>query len=58
VFDRDPLHDRAAHRHADEVRALDSEEVEDPERVPDQVVGRVPRPARRIGRRAARVGWS
>lgn len=55
MVDRDPLHDPAAHRDPDEVRALDAEVIEDPERVRDEVVEGVARLARRIGRRAARV---
>jgi hypothetical protein len=35
VIDRDPLDDSAAHRDADEVRALDTKVIEDPERVGD-----------------------
>ena len=44
MVERDPLRDRAAHRQADEVRALDAELVEDRDRVGDQVVAGVSRP--------------
>ena len=55
MVDRDPLRDRATHRHADDVRALDAEPVEDRDRIRDQVVARVARPPGRVRRRAARV---
>ena len=55
MVDGDPLHEPAAHRQADEVRALEAEVVEHAERVGDEVVARVARLTRRIGRGAAGV---
>ena len=46
---------RAAHRHADDVRALDAEPRRGRDRIGDQVVARVARPPGRVRRRAARV---